>query len=222
MTVVDYIEKKNAILEKHTGLILVPKGQIQEVEFSGELSLFVDMGACPYCSTFYGKDGIETCKDCPMYKANNTCFDGESTYSIMSDASVEGTIVHEDNAWYGELVDLVKEFNDSRTLKDEKMVRKELLENVLNIKIEDFGQEVYNSSYTFLFQGKLHWEDINIYELAYKCKVWAKNQGVTNFNSSIGDDEGLASFHNGFEEYRFEADTEPEAIFKACKWILNK
>ena len=68
------------------------------------------------------------------------------------------------------------------------------------------------------------WQEINIYELAHKCKEWAFNKGGIDITS--GKRLGL----DGWECLVFigvipcdcyEAETEPEAIFKACEWILE-
>lgn len=65
---------------------------------------------------------------------------------------------------------------------------------------------------------------INIYELAHKCKEWAFNKGGIDITS--GKRLGL----DGWECLVFvgvipcdcyEAETEPQAIFKACQWILE-
>jgi len=72
---------------------------------------------------------------------------------------------------------------------------------------------------------------INIHELAHKCKEWADSKGYT-LNSWIADftsDKIL-----GWCELRDERtgksikecpivsdNTEPEAVFKACQWILE-
>ena len=68
--------------------------------------------------------------------------------------------------------------------------------------------------------------NINIYELAHKCKLWALGKGYSflsgkddiyekgkDFVCSIGSTSLLIK--------DFYAKTEIEAIFKACQWILN-
>lgn len=68
---------------------------------------------------------------------------------------------------------------------------------------------------------------ISIYEFAYKCKEWAKSKGY-HILSGYDDTNipvSLINHHYGgggcsCDEY-FEANTEPETIFKACQWILN-
>lgn len=67
--------------------------------------------------------------------------------------------------------------------------------------------------------------NINIYELAYKCKEWALNNGYEIYSKqdgfcgiglSGGDDYGV------YWDYVFYADAEIEAIFKACEWIRKE
>ena len=73
-------------------------------------------------------------------------------------------------------------------------------------------------------------EHINIYELAHKCKEWAFDIGysVESAKKNILEDKKMKSkwICCGFTpEYNImptsEADTEPEAIFKACQWVLE-
>lgn len=71
---------------------------------------------------------------------------------------------------------------------------------------------------------------INIYELAHKCKEWASTKGYilfskTRLSSSLAscyfDTMGIHDYEDDFHN-DFRAETEPEAIFKACEWILTK
>jgi len=84
----------------------------------------------------------------------------------------------------------------------------------------------------------------NIYELAHKCKEWAFTKGYlvtsgTNYSDNYLDDlpnndlinwysyaiEKPTSFFQVMYEMDmpncFDGDTEHEAIFKACQWILD-
>lgn len=67
---------------------------------------------------------------------------------------------------------------------------------------------------------------INIYELEHKCKEWAEEVLPDVFLSSgmgYKDNEWIAFSNNSdYTNCLFYADTEPEAIFKACEWILIK
>lgn len=111
---------------------------------------------------------------------------------------------------------------------------KELLTEILkeNVKeVYEIGSNPNFKDNTLLFNlngcGELC--NINIHELAHKCKEWAYTQGYILF-SKIRLNSSLASCyfdtmgkHDYEDDYKndFRADTEPEAIFKACQWILD-
>jgi len=69
--------------------------------------------------------------------------------------------------------------------------------------------------------------NINIYELAHKCKEWVFKTTEYSFSSGISRTihaacknkigDGVVMLGGKF----FFADSEPEAIFKACQWILD-
>ncbi len=70
----------------------------------------------------------------------------------------------------------------------------------------------------------------NVHDVANECKKWAYSQGYVLF-SKIRLNSSLASCyfdvmgkHDYEDDYHndFRAETEPEAIFKACQWILTK
>ena len=104
------------------------------------------------------------------------------------------------------------------------MISKELLSEVLNQIIESVHKPKDSNkiNYTVSFGG--YWS-INIYELAHMCKEWAEKQTHYEFVVYAGDvyltDQGLGGEGGFYCEELFEADTEPEAIFKACQWILD-
>ena len=62
--------------------------------------------------------------------------------------------------------------------------------------------------------------NINIYELAHKCKEWAIKY-IANIGSGYDKDKEFywCICNNG--EFQFYADTELQAIFKACEWLLD-
>lgn len=74
---------------------------------------------------------------------------------------------------------------------------------------------------------------INIHELAYKCKEWASKQDIyiwSSYNFALSTGRAIFDLRlkrrygdvlPKFAEHEFETDTEPEAIFKACQWILE-
>lgn len=102
-------------------------------------------------------------------------------------------------------------------------ISKELLSEIIGKEIREFAIEKNELRYIYQDDTKsipdLYF--INIYELAHKCKEWLKNN-VSNANS------GFNNAHMSFcyiENYNiqdiFYADTEVEAIIKACTYILN-
>lgn len=83
----------------------------------------------------------------------------------------------------------------------------------------------------FGYKGYNHWNDsINIYELAHKCKEWAiKQHKIDLITLELDKNEKTIScsilygeIHPNMKMYYFNADTEVEAIFKACEWILRR
>lgn len=62
--------------------------------------------------------------------------------------------------------------------------------------------------------------------LAHKCKEWAKNYTlVSAYYFENGEEGAWCCLHKDLcsvEGEMFEADTEEEAIFKACDYILNE
>ena len=113
------------------------------------------------------------------------------------------------------------------------MISKELLSEICQTNLMSLGKlEVVGSDiclYDCSMQPDIYmcW---NIYELAHKCKEWAYSQGYILF-SKIRLNSSLASCyfdtmgkHDYEDEYQddFRAETEPEAIFKACQWILTE
>lgn len=113
------------------------------------------------------------------------------------------------------------------------MISKELLNEVLPDKQIDQIRITDNTLWFKKAEMKMsrRWSDecINIYELAHKCKIWAitKNVYICSFSNMNG---GVADVYNGFSKLLFESrslanserQTEVEAIFKACEWILKE
>jgi hypothetical protein len=64
---------------------------------------------------------------------------------------------------------------------------------------------------------------INIYELAHKCKEWASNKGIglASWVEQYPDGACQLTWKAEYITIDFSADSEPEAIFKACQWILD-
>ena len=112
------------------------------------------------------------------------------------------------------------------------MISKELLskvlkESVLSIRpyIED---DTVHKNIIMYECGKNTYGLIGIYELAHECKQWALNYMVDKEIQSTGCI--ISSWiHTGGKGHarilvideNFIADTEPEAIIKACEWIME-
>ena len=80
------------------------------------------------------------------------------------------------------------------------------------------------------------WKEWNIYELAFKCKEWAytnkyrlsSGQHRLNTKQEHYINNQIASYFcsvyyitNDDSDIQIDANTEPEAIFKACEWLLE-
>ena len=116
------------------------------------------------------------------------------------------------------------------------MISKELLNKVLNIEIVSYQMKQKNIlAYEYNKVSKNQWSgktfcnrSINIYELSHKCKKWAFKNGYwlsvrlyepNGFNIVI-----FSHIHSQLQKDLKEINdkTEPEAIFKACQWILEQ
>ena len=114
------------------------------------------------------------------------------------------------------------------------MISNKLLSEVLKETIREVYKIGSNSNFkqnTLLFKlyGSGELCHINIYELAHKCKEWASINSYA-LESSVHMQPKRSSVAGCQIHWRyetedlpyFEADTEPEAIFKACQWILDR
>jgi hypothetical protein len=93
MTTAEFLWKKNEIIRKATGKILIPEDQIVDepkVKLSDEYFDYRNLmwSACPYCvrRSTIDESGEESrvqidCSTCPMKKADNCCFDENSTWN---------------------------------------------------------------------------------------------------------------------------------------------
>jgi hypothetical protein len=117
-------------------------------------------------------------------------------------------------------------------------ISKELLREVLKIPtVSAVGTIDYWNCLIFYSTPCINIRDehsINIYELAHKCKEWAfKNEYELNSgylthgilypskpSHQIRCDVSY-KLADTLQTYRVWENTEPEAIFKACQWILD-
>ncbi len=106
-------------------------------------------------------------------------------------------------------------------------ISKELLSAVLGQNIvgipnvpKDFPSFVF-----YNIESKSNIISLNVYELAHRCKEWAFDQDLEVVAYlAIGYEKWFAQVEN-VDDVLFmkdNIDTEPEAIFKACEWILNR
>ena len=105
------------------------------------------------------------------------------------------------------------------------MISKELLSAVLGLHCGI--KSIKNSEVIYWFDciGEIREHSINIYELAHKCKEWAiKYSGWTlqSYTNERGSGVCRIKVGDGQEINKLIASSEPEAIFKACEWILTK
>lgn len=118
------------------------------------------------------------------------------------------------------------------------MISKELLSEVLQQNVtsvyEQKGQYRYTTSNTngpWVSSSDVPFQ--NIYELAHKCKEWATGKGYIILSYMEDDNTGYASLGDLFgrtvvklpkpeKSFWFDAQTEPEAILKACEWIMEQ
>lgn len=108
------------------------------------------------------------------------------------------------------------------------MISKELLSEIYNFDVKEIielgtDEVTYEVRFNGLKNG-LKYNIINIYELAHKCKEWAWLQGFM-LSSGFSDSKWFCEYlqiDNDYINDYFLSDSEPEAIFKACEWILKK
>ena len=107
------------------------------------------------------------------------------------------------------------------------MISEKLLSEVLGIDTTTIKGVELDENVVVVWQGiqntfpyKLHsGKEINIHELAHKCKEWAlqyKYELLSGYLSGNGYVVVMEQRRSWF------APTEPEAIFKACEYILNQ
>lgn len=115
------------------------------------------------------------------------------------------------------------------------MISKELLNKVLNIEIVSYQMKQKNIlAYEYNKVSKNQWSgktfcnrSMNIYELAHKCKEWAFNKDkykwLFSYKAFTKCHCDIVDNHNRkYIFVSFAGNNEPEAIFKACQWILDK
>ena len=116
-------------------------------------------------------------------------------------------------------------------MKDlEKIITKELLRRVLpketkNLS-DDFIFYIDGDYIVFRDEGETLF-DYNVYKFAFKSKEWALSKGYSHLSGKddiYEKDEGFVCSIGSTTLLikDFYADTEIEAILKACSWVLEK
>ena len=105
------------------------------------------------------------------------------------------------------------------------MISKELLSEVLSslTLLEIIDGKIDNNVY-FKVEEIDILQSVNIYELAHKCKEWAKRKEYTITMYLHLDTVAITIYKDSkkvFSTPSMTVQTEPEAIFKACQWILD-
>lgn len=119
-------------------------------------------------------------------------------------------------------------------------ISKELILKLIPLELNEEHDKYYETkigntlnigySYNVLFKGNKVGsgaKHFNIYELAHKCKEWAVDNHF-HIYSKIMKDKAVAKIRKSINgKHRkntlclFVANTEPEAVFKVCQWILD-
>ena len=108
-------------------------------------------------------------------------------------------------------------------------ISKELIIKVMDIKYP-FSDVQLNSNILSWCREDVYFEEkvkINIYEFAYKCKIWVFNKYKIYLSSELGEDSDVslfwtANFKIKKENKSFYGDTEIEAVIKASEYILKE
>jgi len=104
---------------------------------------------------------------------------------------------------------------------------KELLSKVLNVEITYLTDRLDGNLMPYQVARQEGWSTINIYEFAHRCKEWAWDKHRYKLKSGIFIGRKGALKQNeyactDYESISENANSEPEAIFKACEWILKE
>ena len=104
-------------------------------------------------------------------------------------------------------------------------ISKELLTKVLGEHCRSYDVETQLLFYTDEHDSSV-WVELNIYELMYLCKEWARKHYyyLPSYTGALG---GTCSIDYGTKTIEIIIGddsnfTEPEAVFKACEWILKE
>ncbi len=114
------------------------------------------------------------------------------------------------------------------------MISKELLSVVLGIPLAHIRYNDTTNLYKIFKEYPFNWSDgsygrwsnleVNIYELAHKCKEWALEHDCELLSCIRSKDRSICDIYSDKYNCKFThyADTEPEAIFKATSYIMEQ
>ena len=104
------------------------------------------------------------------------------------------------------------------------MISRELISRVLNLNITlvdtKYSETTKRIRYVTSDNNDYY---IDVYNLAHKCKEWALKNDC-QLLSCIKESNSLCDIYSNTYNCKFThyADTEAEAIFKACQWVLKQ
>lgn len=104
------------------------------------------------------------------------------------------------------------------------MISKKLLDELLSVNATKI--KLHPTIPTLVQFFDKHWKSTDVFSLAYQCKVWAFNKGYI-VSSGINSERRWWADFVTIEEFpdiygTYVEDSESEAIFKACEWILKE
>ena len=116
-------------------------------------------------------------------------------------------------------------------MKDLK-ISDELISEILGKKVSMWGCDSIGGSVIeigiHLPSGGRLYKQLNIYELAYKCKEWALSKGYIINSGVTTSNDWCCTIYKIIKENPYIKElshtweqSEPEAIFLACEYILN-
>ena len=115
-----------------------------------------------------------------------------------------------------------------KDLKISKELIKAVLKKETEILSKDFNFTINEDYIEFSDDGEMQFEYC-IYKFAFKCKEWANKNNYYVASGKYYENWDCEIFKISWDakswhepEETFDAPTEPEAIIKACEWILNE
>lgn len=104
-------------------------------------------------------------------------------------------------------------------------ISKELFETVMNEKIMYYRVEIDEIEYDYVKVNRHNPLIMDVNDFFFMCKDWALKQNISMY-SYIHELNGGVEIApkkkcNWLDNKRFKADSEQQAVFDACQWILD-